>query len=266
MTLTASLFAASCGRSLDARLLQAAADGDTAKVNALLAEGANVNYRQGCRTPLLNAVIGNHADTVAALLKAGANEEARDCDGNTPALIAAQNGYTDVRDIFFTKAKPFRTPPPARADSKPAPAQDALNEQLFSLLDGVVAIDAGEKEDPAGVEAVKNLIIQGADLNARDHGDTPLIRAAGDGRIEAMKVLLEHGADVNARDDQGKTALMIASEASDPDMVRLLLSKGAAVNLKDNAGLTAWTCPKIIGGDDKRYTETRRLLKQAGAK
>src|SRR4029434_10125770 len=44
-------------------------------------------------------------------------------------------------------------------------------------------------------------LAQGADVNAKSRYDvTPLIFAAGNGRLEAAKLLLSRGADVNAQD------------------------------------------------------------------
>ena len=44
-------------------------------------------------------------------------------------------------------------------------------------------------------------LAQGADVNAKSRYDvTPLIFAAGNGRLDAVKLLLSRGADVNAQD------------------------------------------------------------------
>jgi len=47
---------------------------------------------------------------------------------------------------------------------------------------------------------VKRLLEEGSDVNAKgEYGMTPLMWAAGIGRIEMVKFLLSKGADVNAR-------------------------------------------------------------------
>jgi ankyrin repeat protein len=49
------------------------------------------------------------------------------------------------------------------------------------------------------IEEIKNLIEQGADINAPGQfGDTPLHKAADSRQLETAKILLENGADVNA--------------------------------------------------------------------
>lgn len=147
----------------------------------------------------------------------------------------------------------------------PAGREKSADARLFELLSGIIV--TGETEHPHNVEAARKVIAQGANVNARDHGQTPLMRAAQNGHIRVMEVLLEHGADVNAQDDDGRTALMIAAGASDPVMVRLLLDRGAKLDIKDHDGFTAWTGSEIAGGDDDRdYLETRRLLRRAGAR
>lgn len=52
---------------------------------------------------------------------------------------------------------------------------------------------------------------------------TPLMIAAGNGKICAMNVLLEHGADPSCQNAAGFTALMIATEANSIECVKLLL-------------------------------------------
>ncbi len=58
-------------------------------------------------------------------------------------------------------------------------------------------------------------------------------------RFEMTKLLLEKGANVNARDDDGLTALHLASGDGCLRIARLLLEKGANANARDNEGNTA---------------------------
>jgi uncharacterized protein len=54
-----------------------------------------------------------------------------------------------------------------------------------------------------------------------------------------MNVLLAHGAHPDAVDDSGRTALHLACEKGQEQIVRLLLQKGAQLDLKDDSGMTA---------------------------
>ena len=54
-----------------------------------------------------------------------------------------------------------------------------------------------------------------------------------------MQILLSANADVNAVDEDGETALYLAAEAGDSDIVKLLLDAGADVNIRNEDGETA---------------------------
>ena len=54
-----------------------------------------------------------------------------------------------------------------------------------------------------------------------------LINAAWTGDVEKVQQLIEQGADVNDRNKEGKTALNLAREEGNTDIVNLLLEAGA---------------------------------------
>ena len=68
---------------------------------------------------------------------------------------------------------------------------------------------------PAGVEPVRALLAQGAEVGSTDgEGLTALHYAArSDYNAEIAEILLKHGADTNARDSLGKTPLDLAVAA-----------------------------------------------------
>jgi hypothetical protein len=106
----------------------------------------------------------------------------------------------------------------------------AANEALW---------EASRQGDTAGITAA---LAKGADVNAKSRYDvTPLIFAAGNGRLEAVKLLLSRGADVNAQDtfyraraaDMAMTnghadvAIFLVQNGSDADSA---LATGVALN------------------------------------
>lgn len=89
-------------------------------------------------------------------------------------------------------------------------------------------------------EAVKALLAEGADVNAKDgDGWTALMLAIVKGHLDAARALLCEGADVHSKNNRGWTALRFAVSMDDSEAVRLLLEMGADVNDKDDEGNTA---------------------------
>ena len=66
-----------------------------------------------------------------------------------------------------------------------------------------------------------------------------LVTAIRDADAQAVRKLIENGADVNARDAEGNTPLILASFYASPKCVALLLEKGADANAANKAGVTA---------------------------
>ena len=84
---------------------------------------------------------------------------------------------------------------------------------------------------------------------------TALMVASERGDIDIVMLLVKKGADVNASDWDGVTVLMVAASGGNLDVVKFLVRSGAKVNAKDNYGWTVakWAC----GG---RYSEIEGFL------
>jgi ankyrin repeat protein len=91
--------------------------------------------------------------------------------------------------------------------------------------------------------AVVNLLLSEmrAQVDPGDkYGQTPLMRAALDGKEEMVEKLLLHGAKVDACDLDQRTALMLAANRNRLGTVKLLLQQGKANRLlADKNGRTA---------------------------
>jgi ankyrin repeat protein len=89
-------------------------------------------------------------------------------------------------------------------------------------------IDTTKSNQPAIIkklqaDEVHKLIINGADVNYRDHYDySPLMYAAYFGNDKVAKTLLEHGADPITKNKFGRNALSYAQSLDRVDIMNLL--------------------------------------------
>ena len=128
-----------------------------------------------------------------------------------------------------------------------------LNARLFAAV---------EKETEA-LALVKDLILRGADVNARDDDKSvpTLIHKACEERNTGMiQLLLEAGADVNARNTYGQSAMHMAAAQGFADILDLLINNGGDIGAKTNTG---WT-PLHEACWHGRVEVARKLL-EAGA-
>jgi ankyrin repeat protein len=190
---------------------------------------------------LIDAVKALDRPRVTALLKAGAEVNAREKDGTTALYWAAQKNDLEIGTALVR----------ARADVKAA-TRYGLTPLQVACLNGSAAfiellLNAGADVNaatPAGesalmtasrtgvADAVNVLLAHGANPNAKEalRGQTALMWAAGEGHSEAIKALPERGADLRARSNAGWTPLLFAVRDGHADAVWTLLHVGANVN------------------------------------
>ena len=90
------------------------------------------------------------------------------------------------------------------------------------------AISIHDAVEKGNVEAIKQHLAAGTDVNAKDKdGFTPLIQAVQRGQKEVAKLLIEKGADVNAKTAKGGTPLDWANAGNHSETADLLRKHGA---------------------------------------
>lgn len=121
-----------------------------------------------------------------------------------------------------------------------------------------------EAAEKGFTEVVRALIDAGAALNTTNqHGRTALMFAARYGFDNIVLALVEKGANVNLipNDEEGLSALMVASASGREGVVEILLKNGADVNAKSKTGMTSLDYA-LKGG----HANIAQWLKAAGAK
>ena len=112
-------------------------------------------------------------------------------------------------------------------------------KQLLITIAAVVLMGCGNPDAliqacyDGNIEAVKQHLADGADVNAKDEFHvTPLYAAfehrgmAGKGHKEIVELLIAKGADVNAKNDDGETPLDLAIGRKHPETAELLHKHG----------------------------------------
>jgi hypothetical protein len=197
--------------SIYAGLHEAAAKGDVAEIERLIAAGEKPNIQDSrSRTPLIVAAYMKQHAAARALLKAGANPNALEIDKYDIVTIAAVANDLEMLKIAIDGGGSAKT--------------------VTSRYDGTALITAAHL---GHVEAVKMLITAKAPLNhVNNLGWTALMEAivlgSGDARHTAtVKALVEANCDVNVADRQNITPLQHARRRGYVAMARILENAGA---------------------------------------
>lgn len=204
--------------------------------NAILAK--NVDHLPALSTmfsanptdQLMKAVKNNNVSEVKSLIKQNININYKDVSGDTALIKASTSGYKNIAEALIKSKK-------ADVNIKNKTGKTALT----------VAVMNDHKD------IVKLLLKNKADANIKDdRGWTPLMYAANSTKSnhkEIVKLLLDNKADPNVQNENKKTALVIAVERGDIEVVKKLLNSSllkkvlkktrANIDIPDNKNWTA---------------------------
>jgi ankyrin repeat protein len=204
--------------------------GDATRLKALItANRAAVNVRsERGYTPVLIALYHRQADCLATLMAAGpvldiwdaaavgATARVAELLDADPGLInryAADGFFPLALAAFFGHPETVKLLLARGADV----GQAARNPMKIQALHSAVT---------NSLVTVKLLVEAGAPVNAKqDKGWAPLHEAVNRGDLDMTRYLLAHGADPKQQNDEGTSAIGIAAEKGNQEILKLLKSR-----------------------------------------
>lgn len=259
----------------DARLAEAAMQGNKAAVRSLLQQKADVNASLVDGTTALHwAVRADDLDTTDMLIRAGANVKATDRYGITPLSLACSNGSARmIRKLLDAGADPNSASPQGDTVLMVA-ARLGDTDALIALLDRGAAVNAKDspleqtalmwavrENHPAAVHLLQE---HGADVDAKTRiGKAPAPRPPGaGGGSHGVGIVRGGWPDQGFQDATpgGMTALLYASRDGALESAQMLLAAKAPVNQGEANGIT----PLLIAIANG-HPEVARFLLEHGA-
>ena len=182
------------------------------------------------------------AEAIARLISAGADPDARDGAGRTPAHVAA----------FASQDDALRALADAGAD------MNALEGQAYDVV--TIAAVADDRALLRLALALGNR----ADLITSPYDGTALIAAAHLGHADVVRQLIAAGAPLDHVNNLGWTALMEAVVLGDGGpahqaCARALVAAGADVSIPDREGLTP-----LAHAERRGYTAMAEIIRNGG--
>ncbi|XP_070092832.1 kinase D-interacting substrate of 220 kDa isoform X24 [Equus caballus] len=206
-------------------------------LKALLEKCKDVDERNECgQTPLMIAAEQGNLEIVKELIKNGANCNLEDLDNWTALISASKEGHVHVVEELLKYG--------ATVEHRDLGGWTAL---MWACYKG-------------RTEVVELLLSHGANpsVTGLQYSVYPIIWAAGRGHADIVHLLLQNGAKVNCSDKYGTTPLVWAARKGHLECVKHLLAMGADVDQEGANSMTALIVA-VKGG----YTQSvKEILKR----
>jgi ankyrin repeat protein len=161
-------------------------------------------------TMLRTAVQNRDVDSLALLLRYGANVNGPDKDGVTPLLAAIEHSFFEGAKLLLK----------AGADPNLSAGPDSESPFCKAACDN-------------RIDLVQLMLAHGGDVDlVMESGNTTLVQCMNKTvSPRLVEILLKSGGDANAKNSEGATALFQAIQANRVDLMAVLLDNGANPNL-----------------------------------
>lgn len=195
---------------LDSELIDAAGRGDLARVQELLAKGANVHATDARkRTALIAAAYGDHVEIGRVLIEAGADVNVQDNTKQSAYLIPTADGGLEFLKLTLANGADVRSLDSYNGTGLIRAADRGRVEIIRELLKTDIKID---HINNLGWTALLEAIILGS---------------GGKNHTDVVRLLVDAGANVNLADRNGVTPLQHARQRQFQEIISILEKAGA---------------------------------------
>ena len=221
------------------------------------------------QTSLYAACIGNHLDIVSLLIDAGYDVNHKDNEGKTPLHIAFENHAPELAQTLITQ---FKANTEIRDYQNWTPLHTAIDRGYFrfskELSEKFLHQDVGTEISWIQLQAVcfqentqdvRFLLDANTDVNHISSAvHTALHIAVNKSNIDLVTLLLDQNVNVNSVTIDGKTALHIAVDKSEDAIIHKLLAQKADPSLTDVLGNTSLHLAVYLTQERKPWTAIAR--------
>ena len=202
----------------DEQLYLATRNGEDIKVQELINQGANVDYKKqyifGDLYPINEAIRNGNLEIIKLLITHGAKIDT-ESDNRHCLSDAVYKGNKKIIIYLLSKGIYFN--------------RSCTSSLIFSALDSL------------SFEMLKFVIEDlGVCVNSKEflYGDTPIYETISEERLTEAHYLIKKGANINIQNKKKETPLHEAVIAGKIKMIELFLKHGAYINIRDDKGLT----------------------------
>jgi uncharacterized protein len=216
-------------------LYDAVSKENTEIIKMLIDAGADANIQNGYykRTPLSIAADKGYNDIAWLLIVAGADVDVQDKDGKTPLYMASSKGHTNiVRALLDAGADVNKKGWYGKA--LPELARDnRYKPAIIALFQSRQLINHART---GNIEAVNEYIdgVYAVSFLQDENGKTALIHASEMGHLNIVNTLIAQDAPATIKDTEGKTALDYATENGHTEIAEIIQETAAYQNWEGN--------------------------------